>query len=190
MLEFIGEVLIIASVIAGTVSFVGLFRRLPSLWLPTRTRAVRVWVACIVLLFVGGSLLPEPVPPTEDETERARELAVTVDEFVRRYNQSLQAMESDVRVFTRLLRGLIFIGGGTGELESGIDIMFGTAAVVMALEDPLMPPSARGDVLRALGWFEGGTGLTKEGQEVVRDNVKYTMQASDVVGITLIVDPI
>ena len=59
-MEAVGGFLVLVSVVAGSVSFVGLFLRLPSLWLPTRARAIRVWVASFVLLLIGGSLLPDP----------------------------------------------------------------------------------------------------------------------------------
>ena len=59
-MEAVGGFLVLVSVVAGSVSFVGLFLRLPSLWLPTRARAIRVCVASFVLLLIGGSLLPDP----------------------------------------------------------------------------------------------------------------------------------
>ena len=55
-MESIGQFLVLVSVVVGTVSFVGLFLRLPRLWLPTRARAIRVWVASFVLLLIGFAL--------------------------------------------------------------------------------------------------------------------------------------
>ena len=87
--ETVGELLVIASIVAGTVSFIGLFRRLPSLWLPTWSRALRVWAASIVLLFIGAALLQDapdelaapvpdqaaqkPAPPPEAPVEPAED---------------------------------------------------------------------------------------------------------------------
>ena len=68
-MENIGGFLILVSMVVGAVSFVGLFRRLPSLWLPTRKRAVRVWGAAVGLFFIGG-LMPAPpgfLPPPEEQ---------------------------------------------------------------------------------------------------------------------------
>ena len=56
MIESVGRVLELVSVVTGSVSFVGLFLRLPRLWLPTRARAIRVWVASFVLLLIGFAL--------------------------------------------------------------------------------------------------------------------------------------
>ena len=228
--ETVGELLVIISVITGTVSFIGLFRRLPSLWLPTRTRAIRVWVLSFLLLLVGSSLLPEPPTPTASRVEEASprpamaerdaqpELGVTVEEFVARYNRSLGAMaagfgisvdrEVDNGEFltvqlgstanvglvatannrTRFLQGLTFIGSGTGDISSGVDIIFGAAAVVMALEDPLMPPSQRGEILGDLGLTDG-EGLSEEGRETIRNGIRYALSQSDVLGVMLVVEP-
>ena len=57
-----GEFLILLSMVTGFVSFIGLFGPLPRLWLPTRKRAVVVWLASFVLLIIGGALLPDPTP--------------------------------------------------------------------------------------------------------------------------------
>ena len=228
--ETVGELLVVVSVITGTVSFIGLFRRLPSLWLPTRTRAIRVWVLSFLLLLVGSSLLPEPPPtPTASRVEEASprpavaerdvrpELGVTVEEFVARYNQSLAAMDAGFGISvdrevdngefltvqlsstanvgvvatannrTRSLQDLTFIGSGTGDLSSGVDIIFGAAAVVMALEDPLMPPSQRGEILGDLGLTDG-EGLSEEGRETIRNGVRYALSQSDVLGVMLVVE--
>ena len=58
-----GGLLILISMVAGTVAFISLIRPLPRLWLPTRKRAALVWIASFVLLLTGGSLLPDPTPP-------------------------------------------------------------------------------------------------------------------------------
>lgn len=54
--------LIFVSMVTGFVSFIGLIRPLPRLWLPTRKRAAVVWAASFVLFGVGGALLPDPSP--------------------------------------------------------------------------------------------------------------------------------
>ena len=62
-----GRLLILISLVTGTVSFISLIRPLPGLWLPTRKRAAITWVASFVLLAAGGSLLPVSTPETPPE---------------------------------------------------------------------------------------------------------------------------
>ena len=57
-----GGLLILISVVTGTVAFISLIRPLPRFWLPTRKRATVVWVASFVLLFIGAGLSPNPTP--------------------------------------------------------------------------------------------------------------------------------
>ena len=57
-----GGLLILISMVTGTVSFISLIRPLPGLWLPTRKRATVVWVASFVLLFIGAAPPPNPAP--------------------------------------------------------------------------------------------------------------------------------
>ena len=54
--------LILISMVTGTVSFISLIRPLPGLWLPTRKRAGVVWVASFVPLFIGAVPPPNPAP--------------------------------------------------------------------------------------------------------------------------------
>ena len=67
-----GGLLILISVVTGTVAFISLIRPLPRFWLPTRKRAALVWVASFVLFAVGGSLLPVPTPETQPEESALR----------------------------------------------------------------------------------------------------------------------
>ena len=77
MAEAMGGVLVIVSMVVGTVSFVGLFRRLPSLWLPTRKRAATAWIASVVVFALGGALLPTEEARRDEENRRATETART-----------------------------------------------------------------------------------------------------------------
>ncbi len=56
--------LILFSMVTGTLSFIGLFRPLPRLYLPTRKRAALVWVASLLVFAMAVELLP-PSPPGE-----------------------------------------------------------------------------------------------------------------------------
>ncbi len=55
------SVLILVSMVTGTASFIALIHPLPRLWLPTRKRAVVVWIASFFLFFTGAGLSPDPV---------------------------------------------------------------------------------------------------------------------------------
>ena len=62
-----GGLLILVSMVTGTVAFISLIRPLPRLWLPTRKRATLVWIASFLLFATGGSLLPASTPETQPE---------------------------------------------------------------------------------------------------------------------------
>ena len=57
-----GGLLILISMVTGTVAFISLIQPLPRFWLPTRKRATVVWVASFVLLFIGAGPSPNPTP--------------------------------------------------------------------------------------------------------------------------------
>ena len=51
------NLLVLISVVTGTLSFVALFRPFPKLWMPTRKRALVIWLASFILLVIAA---PEP----------------------------------------------------------------------------------------------------------------------------------
>ena len=57
-----GGLLILISVVTGTVAFISLIRPLPRFWLPTRKRAALVWIVSFVLLFISAALISNPAP--------------------------------------------------------------------------------------------------------------------------------
>ena len=70
------DLLVSISVVTGTLSFVALFRPFPKLWMPTRKRALVVWLASVILLVIAA---PEPetsepadIPETNEEPASAR----------------------------------------------------------------------------------------------------------------------
>ena len=88
---------------------------------------------------------------------------------------------------TRAVRDLIFIGSGDGTLDSGVAITFGILATVMAIENPLTPPSQRGEILKEIGFLE----LSDEGKVASeRRGVKYNLSRSKVIGIMLTATPV
>ena len=74
-----GGLLILISMVAGTVAFISLIRPLPRFWLPTRKRAALVWIASFVLFATGGSLLPVPTPGTQSEELAQREVTTNTE---------------------------------------------------------------------------------------------------------------
>ena len=61
--------LVLAAMAIGLVSFIGIIRPLPSLWLPTRKRAAQAFGGAFVLLIIGLLLAPKPTP---EELERRK----------------------------------------------------------------------------------------------------------------------
>ena len=74
-----GGLLILISMVVGTVAFISLIRPLPRFWLPTRKRAALVWIASFVLFATGGSLLPVPTPGTQSEELVQREVTTNAE---------------------------------------------------------------------------------------------------------------
>ena len=69
MSTIVSALLVLAATAIGLVSFVGIIRPLPRLWLPTRKRAAQAFGGAFVLLFIGGILAPKPTP---EELEKRR----------------------------------------------------------------------------------------------------------------------
>ena len=70
MFEALGAILVVVSMVTGSVSFIAMFKPRPRLWLTTRNRAVVVWLASFALLFLGAALVPEPSPEEQAAAER------------------------------------------------------------------------------------------------------------------------
>ena len=58
------NLLVLISVVTGTLSFVALFRPFPKLWMPTRKRALVIWLASFILLAIAA-----PEPETSEPAE-------------------------------------------------------------------------------------------------------------------------
>ncbi|OIR25341.1 hypothetical protein [Bathymodiolus thermophilus thioautotrophic gill symbiont] len=90
---------------------------------------------------------------------------------------------------TRKVQSITFIGIGDGTMQSGLDILFGTSAVVMAIENPNMPVDQRGEIVSDLGFSNGR--LSKLGKlSVERTGIKYSISLSDTIGTWLVAEPI
>ncbi len=90
---------------------------------------------------------------------------------------------------TKKVQSITFIGTGDGTMQSGLDVMFGLSAVIMAIENPNMPIDKRGKILKELG-LSGGE-LSKQGKLAIeRKGIKYSISTSDTVGTWLIAEPI
>lgn len=69
MSTIVSALLVLAATALGLVSFVGIIRPLPRLWLPTRKRAAQAFGGAFALLIIGGMLAPEPTP---EESKRQK----------------------------------------------------------------------------------------------------------------------
>lgn len=65
----VSALLVLAATALGLVSFVGIIRPLPRLWLPTRKRAAQAFGGAFALLIIGGMSAPEPTP---EESKRQK----------------------------------------------------------------------------------------------------------------------
>lgn len=90
---------------------------------------------------------------------------------------------------TRALQSIIFIASGDGSTKSGMDILFGAAAVVMAIEDPYMGSAdQRAEILRDFRLSDGK--LSELGElKIERNNIKYDLSISDTTGLWIIAEP-
>lgn len=91
---------------------------------------------------------------------------------------------ADANNKTNVLKSIIFIGTGDGTLQSGINILVGMTALVMAIEDPSMPIALRKTIVEDMGFTENR--LSESGKiEFVRKGVKYIATQSENMGTWL-----
>ena len=171
------------------------------------------FVACIIIFAI---IVPKD---TVETTTDKKHFSCTVEQFLDNYNHALTNLESQILVSageekdngerltiklnsnknialvvtadkkSRHIESLIFIGASDGTFQSGVDIVFGALAVVMAFENPDMTKSQRGKVIADLGLSNGK--LSEQGEvKFERNNVQYTINRSDVAGTMLAAWPI
>ena len=87
---------------------------------------------------------------------------------------------------TREVQSLAFIGSGDGTAESGIYILFGILATVMAIENPLMPVDEREKIIKD---FDISRLSAERKIEITRDNVEYTLSQYESFGTMLVAAP-
>jgi hypothetical protein len=85
----------------------------------------------------------------------------------------------------RRLQSFLFIGAGDGTLDSGVDIMMGIVACVMAIDNPDMSPNSRGEILKQLGVFNGGLSKSRK-IEINRNGVTYSLTHDEQLGTLFI----
>ena len=86
---------ILVGIVAGTFSFIALFRPLPQIWLPTRKRATVVWAASFALVALGGSLISDL---EEAETRLAAEAAAEAAQAETRLAEDEARLAEDARL--------------------------------------------------------------------------------------------
>ncbi len=84
------------------------------------------------------------------------------------------------------VESVTFIGSGDGSLQSGVDVILGMVAVVMAIENPWMPTEERASIVKDLGLNEDVEG--EFSRKITRNNVDYFIQKSDSFGMVLIAE--
>ena len=171
------------------------------------------YVEALEALRQGGLFESE----TTDHSDRVQEFAFTVEEFISRFNYSLQNLENDTRVsqvdetdngkdltieltsnrnigfvltannVTRSVRDMIFIGGGDGTIRSGADLLMAMVAFVMAIENPSMPASQTHRITRDLG-LHYMTEADNRTTKVVRHGVRYRRTWFEKIGMILVAE--
>lgn len=161
------------------------------------------------------SLAPAAEPARKSETHH---FPFTVDEFVVRYNKAVKVFgnkplqihvfkeDKDVKLVlqaqanenmamvitgdpqTRMMESFTFIGTGNGTIDSGVNIIFGICASVMAVEDPTMPREERGIVLKQIGL--SNKAFSEKGEfHSIRKGVKYQLLQSKEMGVWFTGEP-
>ena len=106
-----GGLLILISVVTGTVAFISLIRPLPRFWLPTRKRAALVWIVSFVLLFIGAALSPNRdvlgLTAREDEELALAQLRPLIDQMHEIGEQRKQEYEAALDWFKAAARAAV-----------------------------------------------------------------------------------
>ena len=90
---------------------------------------------------------------------------------------------------TRLVNSIVLIGGGDGTAKSGLDIIFGITALVMAVEDPAMSLDGRKGIGQDFG-ITDSTLMDYKKRTIDRGDFRYTQTISDTFGIMITATPI
>ncbi len=163
----------------------------------------------IILIMIGfifaGNAFAEPAEKHFD---------LTFDEFISRYNEAMRTISQPLRMTketeesaediitmtgminknlglvgiankkNKKMTGFIFIGSGDGTELSGLNILLGMVAAVMAIEDPFLPRSERGKLIIMIGKV-----IKKGTIEFIRKNTKYNYAYSKVTGAMFSAEP-
>ena len=164
-------------------------------------------------------LSDDQAKPTQAQKESPT-FPFTVGTFITRYNMATDTLESDTRVQledendngefivvelhsnknlallltadreSRAVSNIVYIAGGTGTLESGVDVIVGAAATLMAIDNKYMHSSdERGAAIKKIGLLEV-TDLPEKGKTTVLDGTRYYLSFSDAIGVMLSVEPV
>jgi hypothetical protein len=89
---------------------------------------------------------------------------------------------------SRLVRDLLFLGSGDGTMQSGLNIVMGAVAMVMAIENSDMQVSERKQIVDALGLLNGK--LSESGKvSFTRNGVDYQVSQSELTGTMITASP-
>jgi|GEM_PF-6297055 len=160
-----------------------------------------------------------PTTAVEVASEEKATLGLTVSEYVISYNQALRALENQgslkitveetsdgikslqlaidenramiitADAETDEVSGIVFIGAGDGSVDSGVNVIMGSVATVMALENPNMSQDERAVILDNLGMLNGEL-MDRKSISFIRGNAKYFATFSEQLGVVVGVDPL
>ncbi|MCF8088971.1 MAG: hypothetical protein K9L23_13045 [Desulfotignum sp.] len=119
----------------------------------------------------------------KDEDDNGSQLTMQVETNNQHIGMVLSANRQN-----RILRSATLIATGDGSSKSGVDIIFGLAAFVMAFEDPLMPVNERKGVVKDLGVTDNR--LIDQGKvRFERKGIKYSVIFYESTGTWLTATP-
>ena len=163
-----GGLLILISVVTGTVAFISLIRPLPRFWLPTRKRAALVWIVSFVLLFIGAALSPNRdvlgLTAREDEELALAQLRPLIDQMHEIGEQRKQEYEAALDWFKAAARAAV---QGHGSYTAAL--AEGEAVLALAQLRPLIDQmheigeQRKQEYEAALDWFKAAARAAVQG---------------------------
>lgn len=87
------------------------------------------------------------------------------------------------------LTSITYLGRSDGTEQSGFDMLFSIVAIVMAIENPKMPPNERKQIIKDFGFLDNGGDFRKLDKTIIRNGIKYHLYFVNNVGLMITVSP-
>jgi hypothetical protein len=163
----------------------------------------------IIFILIGFALSLNPIAEAAE-----KHFNLTSKQFISRYNQSMQTLnapwliakeiEKNAKNITttslsinknlgliltanknnKKINCFVLIGAIDRKIQSGLNIIFGILASIMATEDPFLPISERNKILVKLA-----SGVKTGTVEFIRKNIQYNFFQSDISGVMFTAAP-